>query len=171
MSGSRWRWKKFNGQSMEIPIAALAQFKRAEQIRKVYFNGAGNIPYVGFNLKPIYLDGNVKSIYLDLEGQRYFYRHGPQRAQRAQWPGPGDLSLVKVEFEDDSGARLVEKIEGPWAMFRLFDRSDVQSLSSDVARVTLAVRNRKSTWEIHADSVLNPINARLTDRFQCPQQL
>jgi type VI secretion system protein ImpL len=122
-------------------------------------------------MKPVFLDANVRSFSLDLEGQQFLYRHGPARLLRAQWPGPNSTGQVRLEFKDDSGARLASTIEGPWAWFRLLDRSELRDRPRDIVQASFGERGRKTTWELRADTVNNPFMSKTISEFRCPGRL
>ncbi len=170
-SGGNWRWKPVGNTTLGIPTSVLRQFQRAALIRDTFFQGGSNMPSVGFGLKPIYLDANVKTFKLDLEGQKFQYRHGPARVQRAQWPGPDSTGQVRFVFEDSSGVRLASSREGPWAWFRILDSADLKSTSTDRLVATFKSAGRKSSWEIQADSVVNPFGMKQLEQFRCPGSL
>ncbi|MEE9491889.1 MAG: type VI secretion system membrane subunit TssM [Gammaproteobacteria bacterium] len=170
-SGSSWRWQAIGNTTLGISNSVLRQFQRAAQIRDAFFQSGGASPLVSFGLKPVYLDANVRSFRLDLEGQEFRYRHGPARVTRAQWPGPDSTGQVRIDFEDDSGARLSRTKEGPWAWFRLLDEADLQAQSSDRMIASFTSKNRKSSWEIQADSVINPFMMQQLQQFRCPGRL
>jgi type VI secretion system protein ImpL len=170
-AGSSWRWKPVGNVSLGIPNSVLRQFQRAAQIRDTFFQGGGPVPSVTFGLKPVYLDANVATFMLDLEGQRFRYRHGPARVTQATWPNPDSTGQVRVVFEDSSGARVTVSKEGPWAWFRMLDKSELKSLSADRILATFESRGRKATWEIRASSVVNPFNMKQLQEFRCPGRL
>lgn len=171
LSNGRWQWKSFGDVSIGIPDTALTEFQRAARIRELFFPSGGSNPSVKFGLKPVYLDANVKRFNLDIEGQQFGYRHGPARILRGEWPAPSSTSQVRIEFEDDSGARLATTFDGPWAWFRLLDKAQVEARSRDVALVTFQERGRKSTWELHAETVSNPFIDNRIGQFRCPSSL
>ena len=170
-SGDRWKWKKIGNSELGVPNAVLRQFQRAIMIRDTFFRDGSNTPQVNFILKPVYLDANIRSIRIDLEGQQFRYRHGPARSLRAQWPGPESTGRVRIEFEDLGGVQLSKTKEGPWAWFKLLDEAEISVQSEDRALVTFTFSGRKSSWEIRADSVVNPFVKVQLDRFRCPQAL
>jgi type VI secretion system protein ImpL len=170
-SGGKWRWKTVGNASLGIPDSVLRQFQRAELIKNTFFQAGGPGPSVSFGLKPVYLDANVQSFLLDLEGQKFKYRHGPARVQRAKWPADDSTSQVRVIFEDASGSRLTRSKEGPWAWFRLLDQAELESASSDRLRATFKVSGRTATWEISASSVVNPFKVQELQKFRCPGKL
>jgi type VI secretion system protein ImpL len=170
-SGGTWRWKPVGNTTLGIPTSVLRQFQRAALIRDTFFRGGGAMPSVGFGLKPIYLDANVRTFKLDLQGQKFQYRHGPTRVQRAQWPGPDSTGQVRFVFEDGSGMRLSSSKEGPWAWFRILDNADLNATASDRLVATFKSAGRKSSWEIRADSVVNPFMMEQLAKFRCPGSL
>jgi type VI secretion system protein ImpL len=170
-SRSTWRWKPVGNATLGIPDSILRQFQRADEIKKTFFQAGGNLPSVSFGLKPVYLDANVKSFLLDLEGQKFIYRHGPTRLQQANWPAQDSTSQVRIVFEDASGSQLTRSRDGPWAWFRMLDQAKLESVSSDKIRVTFDVSGRKSTWDIHASSVVNPFRVSQLQNFRCPGSL
>ncbi len=170
-SRGTWRWKPVGNATLGLSNAALRQFQRAALIRDTFFQAGGKTPSVSFALKPVYLDANVKSFRLDLEGQQFRYRHGPTRVQQAQWPNPGGTGQVRIQFEDDSGARLSSTIDGPWAWFRILDQARLESTSADRFIATFVKSGRKSSWEIRADSVVNPFMMIQLQQFRCTGNL
>ncbi|MGI9283762.1 MAG: type VI secretion system membrane subunit TssM [Pseudomonadales bacterium] len=171
ISGDQWRWRSDGGVLPGMSSSVLTQFKRAALIRDSFFAAGGNTPNMSFSLKPSYLDANVRSFKLDIDGQSFRYRHGPVQVKRAVWPGPNGTGTVRLEFEDDSGARLASTVEGPWAWFRLLDDSDQMLMASDELLVSFVYRNRRSTWELRADSVLNPFSLKALQQFRCLSSL
>ena len=58
---------------------------------------------------------------------------------------------------------------GPWAMFRLFVRGDLQQAgSSEIYRLSFQHGERRAAFEIRAGSVLNPFMPGLLQQFRCP---
>jgi len=171
VSGEAWRWKSVGDANLGISNAALQQFRRADSIKQSFFQGGDKLPSVSFGLKPVYLDANVQSFLLDLEGQKLQYRHGPARVTRVQWPYPDSTGQVRIVFEDASGKRLTRSKDGPWAWFRLLDQATMETISSDKLLATFDVSGRKVTWEIQASSVVNPFVIKQLQQFRCPNSL
>ena len=170
VSGGRWTWKPVGDVSLGLSAEVLAQFQRAALIRDMFFRRGGSAPSLSFSLKPVYLDANVRSVNLEIEGQSYVYRHGPARRQSAQWPGP-EPGLVRVEFKDDSGANVATSRDGHWALFRLLDESVLQPKGRDEVLAEIRLQGRKATWALQADSVVNPFLLQELRKFRCPSSL
>jgi type VI secretion system protein ImpL len=63
--------------------------------------------------------------------------------------------------------------EGPWALFRLFDRYEVQASPQTPERfvVLVNVDGKVSKLEVVANSVFNPLRLREVQQFRCPGAL
>jgi type VI secretion system protein ImpL len=63
--------------------------------------------------------------------------------------------------------------EGPWALFRLFDRFEVQATPQQPERFTVVMNleSHKARLEVTARSVLNPLRLRELQQFRCPGAL
>ena len=76
--------------------AALAEFQRAQVIREVFFRGGGNAPSIQLEFKPLEMDASIQQFTLDVDGKVVRYAHGPQVSVRAQFPGSGGRSQVRI---------------------------------------------------------------------------
>jgi type VI secretion system protein ImpL len=62
--------------------------------------------------------------------------------------------------------------EGPWALFRMFDRLDIESTAQpERFFVIFDVEGRKARFEVTANSVENPFRLAALHSFVCPAQL
>ncbi len=164
-----WRWLQVDNASLGISNGVLAQFQNAAMIRDALFLGGGG-PSVSFELMPVSLDANATQVLLNIDGQELSYAHGPPRPQRMQWPGPGPTQ-VRLAFSPAlPGQASTINLTGPWSFFRLLDSGTVQpSAQPDRLTVTFFVGGRSATFELRANSVLNPFTMRELGRFRCPQ--
>ena len=168
-SKTQWRWI---GDGLGIPDEVLAQFQRASDIREAFFVGGGQAPSAAFELKPLLMGQNVKQFILDLEGQVVDYQHGPPQISQLQWPGPDGPGRVRLVFVSARGGRPNITEEGPWAWFRVLDRSRMQGSSQpELFRVTFGVSDMAATFELRATSIRNPFNLDQLRQFSCPARL
>lgn len=164
-----WSFKKVQEQSLG-GSGNLAQFQRAATIRDVFFRSGGT---VRLDFKPIEMDPAITQFTLDVDGQLVKYAHGPQQPQSIQWPGSkGGLSArVQITPPGPSGASG-QSTEGPWALFRLFDRAQVEGMGApEKFKVTFNVDGRQASFEVTASSVQNPFRLRELAEFRCPSGL
>ncbi len=166
-SSRPWRWRS---RRLEIPDAVLAQFQRAALIKETFFQEGGKKTSVKFGLKPVFLDAEVSQFLIDLEGQKFTYRHGPHRVRNARWPGPSP-GQVRVVFKASDGSQPSLTADGPWAWFRILDQSQVESVTSDRLLATFERGGYQARYEIRASSVVNPFTVKELQRFRCPPGL
>ena len=167
-----WSFKRLGEVSFGDP-GALLQFQRAQAIREVFFRGGGNAAALRLEFKPVEMDAAVTQFILDVDGQLVRYSHGPQVPQTVQWPGPRGSTQVRLQMQP-AGPGGVSGLttEGPWALFRLFDKVQLEA-TDDAARfkAVFEVDGRKAAFEIVASSVRNPFRLRELEQFQCPAGL
>lgn len=169
-SRNPWRWVKLNNVDLGINDGVLAQFEKAARIRDAFFPQGGAQPSVGLEISPIDLSADAASVTLDINGQAVTYSHGPVRPMAMRWPGAG-AGQVRVSFTGINGAPGGGiTLDGPWALFRLVDRSRVSRTSaSDRFQFTVSDGGSSATFEIRTASVLSPFTLPQLRDFQCPQ--
>ena len=169
-SRTNWQWRSPKQGDGGFSSTALQQMQRAAAIRKAFFRDGGQVPSVHFELKPVYLHKQLKSVSLDLEGEGFDYAHGPQRFENAQWPGPRGSSAVRIVFKALDRTESAISEEGPWAWFRILDRATKRTKSPDRFVATFESDGRRADYEIRASSVVNPFIMRDLRNFRCPQE-
>ncbi len=168
-----WAWQKVDNVDLGIPAATLLQFQRAAAIRDSMFPGGGTKPGVSFEIVPVDLDAKSTQVVVEIDGQTISYDHGPPRAVKMQWPGPSGVGQARVSFQPQvpGESTTIEK-DGVWALFRLLQESHLkQSTGSDRFTVTFATGTRSASFEIRANSVVNPFASNQLELFRCPPNL
>ncbi|BBQ01093.1 hypothetical protein BSFA1_62210 (plasmid) [Burkholderia sp. SFA1] len=173
ISAKPWAFKKSDSSATQISSAGLAQFERAATIRSVLFRAGGKTPGLALQLKPLDMDPTILSFTLDIDGQVLTYAHGPQIATAIQWPGTRGSGRVSVQLTPPPAGGAGNLVfEGPWALFRMFDRLDVQPTAQpERFIVTFDVEGRKARFEVTANSVENPFRLADLRAFSCPERL
>jgi len=173
MSKNPWVWQKLNNTELGIPQAALTQFQRAAAIRDSMFANGGNKPGVSFELLPISLDAKSTKVTVEIDGQSLSYDHGPERAVKMTWPGPSGVGHVRIAFEPQgTGEATVIEKDGAWAWFRVLQASGLRrTTGADRYAVTFRVADRSASFEIRANSVINPFANNQLEGFRCPSKL
>jgi hypothetical protein len=150
----------------------LAMKRIAAKIRDAFFSVGGQTPMVQFDLKPLELDANADSFHLTIEGQEIVYRHGAEQVTRIQWPGQAAGSGARIVFEKPDKSQVVLSREGPWAMFRLFDKSALVSAGGqDQFNLTFQAEGLSARFELRTVSVNNPFTLGDSLDFRCPESL
>ncbi|HVG04639.1 MAG TPA: type VI secretion system membrane subunit TssM, partial [Burkholderiaceae bacterium] len=168
-----WTFRRIADQVGGGTSPALIQLQRSQLIRDVFFRSGGKGVALRFDFKPIEMDAAITQFLLDVDGQIVRYTHGPQQPMPIQWPGPRGSSQVRLQIEPKRvGAEAGLVFEGPWALFRLLDRAQIDTgPQPERFKVTFNVDNRKTMFEVVASSVQNPFRFRELEQFECPTRL
>jgi type VI secretion system protein ImpL len=171
-SARPWKFKPVDGVALGNDSGTLVQFQRAQAIKETFFAG-GAASALRLQFKPIDMDGTLKQVNIDVDGQNVRYDHGPQVPVTVAWPGPRGSTQVRVSVDPQTvGNTFGAVYEGPWAIFRLFDRVQVEPTNAaERVRATFDIGGRKATFEVVAASVRNPFNLRELKEFSCPMGL
>jgi type VI secretion system protein ImpL len=168
VSRTPWRWRE-GAAAVGGSAALLQQFQQAQRIRDVYFKAGAQLPEARFNLTPDTLDAGATRFALDLDGQPFEYRHGPQQSKSLVWPG-GGVGQAAVVFEERSGPGTNVVKQGPWAWFRALDQAQVQRDSDTRLAVTFAAGSHSMRVMLDAASIRNPFTQNVLNGFRCGVQ-
>jgi type VI secretion system protein ImpL len=164
-----WTFRPVEGVPLGTDTGTLPQFQRAQAIRETYFIGGAG-PATSLNFKPVEMDAALKEFTLDVDGQIVRYDHGPQIPQAVKWPGPRGTGVVRVMVQPAGSTGMVN--DGPWALFRLFERVGLQpGTVPEKFKATFDIDGRKAVFEVTAGSVRNPFRLPELRAFSCPQGL
>ncbi|QPF76796.1 type VI secretion system membrane subunit TssM [Roseateles sp. DAIF2] len=167
-----WRFRAVEGMPLGADAGTLPQFQRAAAIKETFFPGS-NTPSLRLDFKPVEMDSSIAQFILDVDGQIVRYAHGPQIPMSVQWPGPRGSSQVRVQVSPPSASGPSGLVnDGPWALFRLFDRVRIEPTSApERFRASFDIDGRKAVFEVTASSVRNPFRLRELNEFACPAGL
>lgn len=167
-----WKFRPVEGTPLGADGGSLPQFQRAATIRETFFP-AGNTPSFKLDFKPIEMDASLTQFILDVDGQVVRYAHGPQIPTSVQWPGPRGSQQVRVQLSPpSSGSNQGMITDGPWALFRLFERVTIEPTGApERFRATFNIDGRKAVFEVTTSSVRNPFRLRELNEFGCPAGL
>lgn len=162
-----WRWI---GEGNGISEEALAQFQRAATIRESFFSGGAELA-VELKLSAVGMDTQAKQFQLDLEGQNVTYKHEAGRSWMLKWPVPDGTGRVRITFMDVTGKDVSVTEHGPWAWFRILDRSSLIRVNHELYRATFLLNGLGVTFDLDALSVRNPFGLTELRNFRCPERL
>ncbi|HET6787802.1 MAG TPA: type VI secretion IcmF C-terminal domain-containing protein, partial [Aquabacterium sp.] len=164
-----WSFKPLPDGSKPAGGAALPDFQRAARIRDVFFRSGGRTPAFRVDIRALELNDGLKELSLDIDGQVIKFVPGNTAAATVQWPPVRLASQVKVMTLPASSPLM---FEGTWALFRLFDRFDVQSTGqSERFQVLMNIDGKRARLEVIASSAFNPFRLREIQQFRCPGAL
>lgn len=165
-----WRFRPIDGTPLGSDVGTLPQFQRAAVIRETFFAAGAGGPSVRMELRPVEMDSALREFTLDVDGQIVRYAHGPQIPSVVTWPGPRGSNVVRVMVQPAGGTGMVA--EGPWALFRLFERVQLTPAASpEKFRASFDIDGRKAIFDITTSSVRNPYRLPELRSFACPQGL
>jgi type VI protein secretion system component VasK len=79
--------------------------------------------------------------------------------------------MARIMFEEASGGRPTVVVEGPWAMFRLFDGANIKPVSDIEYEIAFTAGGRNATVRAQTRSVTNPLSGPGLHEFRCPDSL
>ena len=168
-SGRNWRMITQNNQAITVSASALAQLQAATKIRQLFFAGGGASPLVKFNLKPVSLDSNAATFWLNIEGQETkFSQNETGKSAAFQWPGTDGSRLVSFGFDTKDGKKLHKDSEGQWAWFRVLEMAHLQKIDQNKYLLTFEIDGLQAHYELSANSVDNPFSLEEFNNIHFP---
>jgi type VI secretion system protein ImpL len=172
-SSRPWTFRR-QGEARMSDSTALMQFQRAEEIRRTYFPAGARSPAFRFEIRPVSMDAAIMTMSLDVDGQILRYAHGPIVPTTVSWPGPKGTGQVRLHASGggSAGNDTTLTFEGPWALFRMFDRGQVERTGSpERFRIAFDLGGRRLLLEVTSSSVQNPYRLPELQAFRCPTRL
>jgi len=183
-----WTNRVVDNHSLGLSHKTLKQIRRAQTIKNVFFRKNPEVPGISFQLKPYRMEKQDVRFLLEVGDQRISYNHGPKFWKDLHWSGADENKRVRIVFEDLNEDRHEKTFDGPWAWFKLQDRSKltktkksnvylvnyvVSEMIDDRDRQTNKISNAKHSikYLIKAKSVNNPFSQNLLGAFKCPSSI
>ena len=169
-SGATWAYKPLSDGSKPVQAAALAEFQRAARIKEVFFRSGGKAPAMKIEMRLAEIDPALKELVLDIDGQLSKLLPGGQSVA-ISWPSQRVAVQINLSTGlGDSGPKAL--FEGPWALFRLFDRYEVQpSQVPEKFGLVMNLDGKRARIDVIAASVFNPFQMKEIKQFRCPAAL
>lgn len=165
-----WSFRPTGDGTRPVSPAALADFQRAARVREVFFRNGGKTPAFRVDVRALELGDGLKELTLDIDGQVSRFTAGNTAPVSLQWPGARLSSQIRLTGQP-GGTPIT--FDGPWALFRLFDRFEVQGSPQQPERfiVVMNLDGHRARLEVTASSVFNPFRLRELQQFRCPGAL
>lgn len=162
---STWRYKPLPDGSRPAGDAALVQFQRAARIRDVFFPASGQQAAFSVEMRLVGANNPNDVFYLEHNGKMHMFSMQFDPAHRIAWGGLAPTATLR--FRASEGA--FKNINGPWALFRLFDTAQVQASGrAEQIRTSLSMDGKRFDFEVTANSAFNPLALRELRQFSCP---
>lgn len=165
-----WSYRPLTDGTRPVSPASLADFQRAQRIREVFFRSGGKAPSMRIEMRLTELEPSLKELTLDIDGQvQKLTTGGPSVA--VAWPSTRMASVLRLGTGLGNAGPMVIT-EGPWALFRMFDRFQVEpSAVPEKFSVLMNLDGKRARLEVIAASVFNPFQLREIKQFRCPAAL
>ncbi len=170
VSTPTWSYKPLGDGSKPVAAASLAEFQRAARIRDVFFRSGGRVPALRLEMRIADIDPALKELVLDVDGVVSKLSSGGPPVSLS-WPSTRLASQIKLSTGlGNAGAMAM--FDGPWALFRMIDRFEVQP-SAVPERFTLVMNldGKRARVDVITSSVFNPFQMREIKQFRCPAAL
>ncbi len=163
-----WRYKPLPDGTVPPSGPGLIEFERAQRIRQAFFPQGGEKPGFTIDLRMLSMDSGLPSVTLDVDGHKLVFAAGDHQAQQLSWPSPTVASQIQLS----GGDAPVQTFNGPWALFRLFDRFQIlPGKQPEDFTVVLNLGGMKADLEVLSTSAINPLRMPDLTRFRCPGAL
>ncbi len=168
-STNPWGYKPLADGSKPATPASLADFQRSQRIKDAFFRSGGKAPGFKLDIRVVEMTDPLKELTIDIDGQPAKFVAGNTAPVTITWPAKSVASQIKLT---SLPATTPLTFEGPWALFRLFERFEVQPTAQpEKFNVVMNLEGKKARLEITANSVLNPFRMREMTQFRCPGAL
>ena len=148
---------------------ALAQFDRAEKIRRAFFGNGGNTPEVSISITHVSSHPTIESAQVEINGTNTLTAAGDPPAS-VVWPGAGASAALQI-FPGLDRESAIEFREGPWSFVRLLRAAASVQTNGSVTRATFQIGGRPITYEFGFNAASNPFTMPELSDFSCPQSL
>lgn len=167
-TGKRWILEKNVG----VDQASLTLFQQARRIRNMFFEPGTQKLRLEFGLKPLYLDGHINNLRVELGEQTLIYRHGPQRVSQFVWPTPSKSDTRLSFVPPKSGHAVSETYRGDWGLFKMLDQLAVQRPESRSDNVLdIVIKGNRAKLVLIPATTQHPFWSSDLTRFVCPSKL
>ena len=135
----------------------------------MFFRGGGKAPSFKVDIRALEMEDGLKEINLDIDGVVMKFLAGNTTPVTVQWPSARVASQIKITTVPGTTTLTAD---GPWALFRIFDRFEVQPTAQpERFIVPMLLEGRRTRLEVTSNSVVNPFRLREIQQFRCPGSL
>lgn len=174
-SKSPWTYKQNISVGRALPLGALREFQRAQEIREAFFPGGGSVPQLAPLITPMFSSSTGETVRLEVNGISVTpASQGLSPASSVQWPGPGgiDRIVLQVQTVGFFGAGPPQTIldqRRAWGLFRFVEQSGV-SWQGETGFFVVGAGGRSLRYQIQLSALpnRNPFRLPALSEFRCP---
>jgi type VI secretion system protein ImpL len=158
-----WTWRPG---AVNPSTQMLQTFETAQLVREMFFTKGSQMPSVSFTVTLMNLDPTVSRFILQLDGQYREARQGPAVKTNVEWPGK--TSEAVATFESKFIPERAEIFSGPWAWFKLIDKTGRTPDAQLRVVLEIATKYNKAEVLVEASGArTNPFATRTWRQFSC----
>lgn len=168
-----WSPKKVEGEEMPLSSSLLVQLKNYNVIKNTLMSKSTNRFFIPFSATVMDLDSSAIRANIKLSDSTIHYYQGPSKISELQWPpknGDYDVSITIQDITDE-GKQHVLNESGQWAIYRLFDASNITSLKDGGFISNIKVSGRYLSLKIHPLTARNPFTLPELYNFTLPKKI
>lgn len=168
----RWQWRRIDNQTLGISSNVLDQFERAAIIQRIYYAANKKQLTIPFAMQALKLPPQITLATVELNGQHFTDQQGTSSPNYFIWPGDQQNETMRLTFKDARGDTIEIRESGPWALFKLLTRGNIQPMPN-LTRFILSfdVSGETAKYQLLTSQVMNPFLPGIVDQFRCPEQL
>jgi|GEM_PF-3622411 len=118
-------WRPLGNTQMPLPSGFLQVYERAEHIGKIFFNPITAQYGLQLALTPLH-DNALKEIDIAINDTGAQYLPGKSIATTLfYWPSTNEKNEISLTFIGKKGEETLVKATGPWALYRLLDKTQL----------------------------------------------
>jgi type VI secretion system protein ImpL len=174
-SKAPWTYKQNISVARALPLSALREFERAEQIRQAFMPQGGQAPMLQPIITPMFTPQSGEAVRLDINGIGIQpAAQGMSPGSSIQWPGVGGIDRVilttqTVGFFGPGQSTQQVLQQKQWGLFRFLDAAGT-SWQGDSGFFTLSAGGRPVRYQIQISALpnRNPFRLPVLQEFRCP---
>ena len=161
-AGPVWRWQTGNSVAAMLDPASPNEFSKAQQLRDLLAGG------LTIKVEAQSFGGGVTAVEFSSGGTKYRFDPATMQPRPIIWSTQGSLPEAAVVFY--KGDAVVQKIEtqGPWALFRLFDKAKRENSGPQTVLATFGQGDVSAVFRVTLPSDRNPFGRGGIWSFRCP---
>lgn len=168
-----WQAKRVDGEYLPLSQELIVQLKNFNTIKSTLIDHTTNTFNVPFSIKVVDLDSSAIRANIDIADQSISYYHGPSKIKELTWPpsnGNFDVNLTIQDISKEGKQHTLAK-EGQWALYRLFDESNLTTAPDGGFITEIKVSGRDLTIKVKPSAPKNPFTLVELFNFTVPEKI
>lgn len=164
-----WQWRTSHDGKIGLNNNFLMQLERAAIIKTMFFDNKQQLQ-VNFSLRLQSLGPEVKQFEFKLNDQNFADKKWNKVRHAFTWPALNASQMASITFTDSDSEKHTLAFTGPWALFKILDKSSVNADEESDRRfkVTFDLNGLSARYDLVANDIINPFMPNIISEFRCP---